>query len=166
MEVIENQLGVNVLSKKRERRIIDGRIICARILRDRGYTLQSIANVMSKDHSTVMHYLDIVNDLSDVDTSFNEKHLACLNLFQQLNDNQLSNNMSEMTDTQLKNELIALRSKTNSLLLENQRLKIEFEKLKQEEKDYGEIIDMIRSIVGDINKDLIMKKLRHMLNGI
>lgn len=166
MNVIENELGVNILSKKRERSIVDGRLICARILRDRGYSLKSIAGVMGKDHSTVIHYLSLVNDLNDVDHSFNRKHMACLHSFQQLNEDQCSNDLSEMTDTQLKNELIALRSNFNSLLLENQKYRLEFEKLKQEEKDYGEIITLIKSVVGDVNKELIVKKIRHMLNGI
>lgn len=92
--------------------------------------------------------------------------MACLHSFQQLNEDQCSNDLSEMTDTQLKNELIALRSNFNSLLLENQKYRLEFEKLKQEEKDYGEIITLIKSVVGDVNKELIVKKIRHMLNGI
>lgn len=166
MNVIENELGVNILSKNRKREVVDGRLICARILRDRGYSLKSIASVMGKDHSTVIHYLGLVNDLNDVDNLFSRKHLSCLRSFQELSEDQPSNSLSEMTDTQLKNELIALRSNLNSLLLENQDLKTELNKLKQEGKDYGDIITLIKSVVGDVNKELIIKKIRHVLNGI
>lgn len=164
--VIRDKLGVNVLSKKRDRKVVDGRIICARILRDRGYSLQSIGAAMGRDHTTIMHYLSLIEDLASVDAEMNAKHHDCLRLFQHMANDENMDDISEMSHAQLKKELITLRSQYNVLFLDNKRLKSELDKLNHQEKAYGEVLDVVKSRMRNKDKDLVIRKLHQLFNGL
>lgn len=165
-EAITNELGVDIDSNVRVRGIVDGRMIYARILRDRGYSLKSIGISMGKDHSTVIHYLRSMDKLMSVDESINSKHLSCLSIFQSMSADESIDDLSEMTEARLKSELIALRSQYNSLFLENQKLTSKFDELKKEQETYGVVFDIIKSRMRGKDKDLIVRKLHQMFNGL
>jgi len=165
-EAIRVELGVDISSRKRNRDNVDGRMIFARILRDRGYSLKSIGKSMDKDHSTVIHYLYSIDKLLTVDDNINAKHLCCLSLFQKMTSDPSTDDMLEMSDVQLKNELIALRTQYNSLFLKNQKLTSDLDKLKKEQESYGVIFDIIKSRMNGKDKDLVVRKLHQMFNGL
>jgi hypothetical protein len=164
--VIKDKLGVDVLSKCRERNVVDGRVICARILRDRGYSLQSIGREMGRDHTTIMHYLSLIEDLAAVDEVMNANYLKCLRTFQLFANDENMDDVSGMSQAQLKKELITLRSQYNVLFLDNKRLKSELDKLNHQEKTYGEVLDVVKSRMRSNDKDLVIRKLHQLFNGL
>lgn len=80
-KIIRDKLGVDVLDKRRFRGIIDSRLIYAKILRGRGYSLHNIGNLLGKDHSAVVHYSKQFDCLIETDSFFIEKYKLCNNAF-------------------------------------------------------------------------------------
>lgn len=63
--IIKKNLNVDVMQRRRHRENVDARMIYSKILRDRGYTLKFISDSLKKDHTTIIHYLDIADDIFD-----------------------------------------------------------------------------------------------------
>ena len=73
------RLGVKweeVQSTSRKRRIVDARRLCCSHLRHKGWTFDRIAEVVGySNHATVLHHVNLVNELLEYDTHFRDKHL-------------------------------------------------------------------------------------------
>lgn len=164
--VIQNELGVNIMSKNRSRNIVDGRLICARILRDRGYSLTSIGKSMSRDHSTIMYYLDTIHDLLSVDVEINKKHMACLKSFNDLIPKEDYEDISEMSVTKLLAEIRVLREQLNSTILSNQAALEYISSMKKKQDDANKILDAIRTRFNTDDIDSVALELRRIINNI
>lgn len=79
--VVENIFGVNILDKSRSREIVDARIIYAKILRNNGFSLHFIGNVLAKDHSTIVHYCYEADDLIKFVPEIKKKYAICRDRF-------------------------------------------------------------------------------------
>ena len=51
--------NVNILEKSRRDEIVLYRVIVSEYLRSRGFSLEQIGRLLGKDHTSIMHYLDI-----------------------------------------------------------------------------------------------------------
>ena len=65
LSIIQANSQINILEKKRSREAVDARMIYAKILREKGYTLPQIGKSISKDHSTIVHYVKTFDFLSN-----------------------------------------------------------------------------------------------------
>ena len=75
--IVENNLEIDLVSKKRTRDIVDGRRIFSKILYDRNYSLTSIGKFLDKDHSTIIHYIDEIDSLFKQDHSLFSNYVTC-----------------------------------------------------------------------------------------
>jgi|TARA_R110000796_G_scaffold422_8_gene1404 hypothetical protein len=118
--IVNKVCRVNVLSKKRNREIVNARMIYSKILRDRKYSYVDIGMSLLKNHASVIHYCKSVNWLLKYDNNLQIKYEKCLELFS-CKDEEIQN-LS-------KPELIIMVKKlenTNKLLsLEVSRLSID-----------------------------------------
>ena len=73
------RLGVKweeVQSTSRKRRIVDARRLCCSHLRHKGWTFDRIADAVGySNHATVLHHVNLVNELLEYDTNSRDKHL-------------------------------------------------------------------------------------------
>ncbi len=66
--------------KRRKRHIVEARQIYCKIAKDTTkYTLQRIADVIVKDHATVLHSVRICNNLIETNKDFKNKYYECKN---------------------------------------------------------------------------------------
>ena len=79
--VVENIFGVNILSKSRNRTVVDARIIYAKILRNTGFSLHFIGDVLAKDHSTIVHYCYEADDMIKFVPDIKKKYVICRDRF-------------------------------------------------------------------------------------
>lgn len=75
--IIKKNLNVDVMQRRRQRQNVDARMIYSRILRDRGYTLKFISDSLNKDHTTVIHYLDMSDDIFEQIPMLKDRFDAC-----------------------------------------------------------------------------------------
>lgn len=64
----------DVTSKSRRRELVEVRYICISLIKNyTNLTLFKIGRIFDRDHSTIIHAINTVNDLSETDREFKEK---------------------------------------------------------------------------------------------
>jgi hypothetical protein len=155
--VIDKLFNINVMKNSRTRNVIDARLIYAKILRDRGHTLTSIARSLHKDHTTIIHYISQVDHLLRHDVRLAEKYIACKELF--LRDKPfLSENLKE---SDVVSRLIKLTSDYEKLILERKNVLSMRDKYKRIEG----IVDLVDSRTPNGSEKIIEEKINKMFNG-
>jgi len=79
---INKILNVDLSSSKRDRKIVDAKKIYSKILRERGYGLQTIGDSINRNHSTIIFYLRDIDSLILYDEEFRNKYITCKELFE------------------------------------------------------------------------------------
>jgi len=79
---IYNVSAENVLGKSRERIFTYPRFTTIKILMDsKLYTLKQLGTIFSnRDHSTIIHNLNVFNDIHDTDKDFRSKYERAMNI--------------------------------------------------------------------------------------
>ena len=80
-KIINEVFIVDIDSKRRKRRIVDARIVYAKILRDLGYPYEQIADTINKDHSTIVYYIKNIDNLLEFDSTFKKRYNICKKKF-------------------------------------------------------------------------------------
>ena len=65
MEVIARKYGYtaeDVIGKNRQKQLVSVRRQCVVMLREKGYSTTEIGRIMNRDHSTIVHALQMVKD--------------------------------------------------------------------------------------------------------
>lgn len=76
-EIIKRKLKINVMERKRSREVVDARMIYTKILRERGYTVTNISQSINKDHTTIVYYMSIVDDIFYQFPAIKDKYVTC-----------------------------------------------------------------------------------------
>jgi len=71
----------NVTSRDRLRVNVESRMIYAKLLRESGLTFKFIASSLGKDHTTIIHYVQLLSSLLETEPSVNHKYAKCRDLF-------------------------------------------------------------------------------------
>jgi hypothetical protein len=156
-EIISDTIGIDIMDKNRFRQVVDARIVFSKIIRERGYTYSSIARYLSKDHSTIIHYICECNHLIQTDDKIMETYLICRDKFLQDKDALLT-----YTDKDAVKEMIVLKNDIENLMLKNSRIKnleIKYERL-------DEIINLIDKRTPEGDEHRIRKEIMKMFNGL
>ena len=103
-DVVERVFNVNIFKNVRTRRHVEARMVYAKILRDSGHTYTAIGKSIYRDHSTIIHYTKLIDDLMSTEKYLKEKYVMC-------------------------KEIVLRSMKTNLLPLEELNLKVEVEEL-------------------------------------
>ena len=80
-EIVNNVFAVDLLETNRKRDLVDARTVYSKVLRDRGYTFETIAKSINRDHATVIHYMKSIDSLITYDKGIRDKYIHCKNLF-------------------------------------------------------------------------------------
>lgn len=63
----------DVFTKCRERRYVDARITFAKLLQEQGYGCSHVADLLGRDHSTIIHYFRKGEELIEANPSFRKR---------------------------------------------------------------------------------------------
>jgi len=83
-EIINETFSVDVCNISRKREIIDAKKIYSKILRDRGYSYETIGQSINKNHATILHYMSSIDFTLTYDKVMTNKYIFCKKIF--LND--------------------------------------------------------------------------------
>lgn len=155
--LIDTLYGINIMRTSRERKIVDARFIYAKILRERGYTLQSIGNSLKKDHTTILHYITQSDNLMKYDNLFAEKYTTCKSYF--LRDNPIYS--KEMKEIDLVNMIKKILKENELLLFERNEILKKVQSFKRIEP----IMELISKKVPEGQEKTIEEKIKHLFKS-
>lgn len=145
----------------RKKRYVNARMTYAYIMRKRGCTLESIARYLSKNHATIIHYLNNIEWYLKTDEEFREK----FNIVYE--DVYLNHKSVHTLDVEgLISEIFSLRNENKFLHSLSESLKKEQEKYKKDEERFKDIFDIVRQRTHMGSEEKVLKKLNTMYNGI
>ena len=79
--IVNDTFLVDIEIESRKRDVVDARKVYSKILRDSGYSYESIGNTINKNHATIMHYVKTIEHLMSYDQILRNKYVACKNVF-------------------------------------------------------------------------------------
>lgn len=80
-EIVSGVFNVEISLKDRKRNSVDARRIYSKILRERGYTFESIGDSIERNHASVVNYMVSVDAILSYDKGLRDKYIACKNVF-------------------------------------------------------------------------------------
>ena len=119
IDIIKNEFGIDIRKNIRRRAYVDGRLVFAKILTDRGYGVSDLGRAIGKHHSSIIHHRDNANDLLETNPAFTEKYIACKEKFMSGKEPLVKISDNE----KLLNQIDALILDRNALLEEVQKHK-------------------------------------------
>jgi hypothetical protein len=157
IEIINNSFSISIKGDSRKRKLVDARVIYAKIARDMGHTFKSIGRQIGKDHSTVIHYMTSFDLLHGSDAEFRRDYLfikeGVIDVFNQLKDNQEFKKINNVRLLKEQIEKLSLKNEKHLVReLKNERLK--------------EIIKMIDERTPLGWEDYVRGKINSMFNGL
>ncbi len=160
LNIIEQYLDVNLLDPSRKQRIISGRMIYYKLLREQHHGYTAIAESLNKNHATVIHAIKTFDDLYPLDKELRQSYEIIKEIFYDIEGNHP---LTFTTRPELIEKLIDLEKRNKSLFLLSEELK---NSLKNYQR-YDDFINLIEERCGaPETKDYVFKKLNHILNGI
>ena len=151
IDIIKNIIGVDITKKTNERIYVDGRMIFAKILTDRGYGISRLGRFIKKHHSSIIHYRDSANDLLETNPLFVEKYMACKDRF-----------MFDKGDVPKIPNKDGLLNQIDALILDRNALLEEVQKHRR----LKNIIEFIDSRTPSGKESFVLRKINLMFNGI
>jgi hypothetical protein len=153
--IVNEVFEIQISNKKRTRNIVNARMIFSKILRERGYTLSTIAKYLSKDHTTIIHYITVSNFILMQDNRLMDMYVVCKEKFLKDRDPILS-----YTDNELIKTILSLRNQIDTLVLERDNIK----KMESKHIRFYNVINLIDKRVPHGQEKIIYKKINEILN--
>jgi hypothetical protein len=162
--IVNMVLVTDIHTKKRMRYVVEGRMIFSKILREYGYTLNRIGGFLGKDHTTIIHYIHVIDKLLDVDFEILNKYTKCREMF--IVEKEPSSELT--TEYDLKNEIFRLSTKIAFLINENTLLKEKMANLKKDlagnDKRLNRIVNFIDENTPAGHEFIVERKIRNMFD--
>lgn len=122
--IVEMVMAVELMANNRKRCVVEARMIYADILRECNYSLNRIGMSLKKDHTTIMHYINKLKGLLETDGEILRKYYKCRELFMKERQPE-----TYQAKEDLMGQIISLSNKLDIMIVENDRLKRENERL-------------------------------------
>jgi hypothetical protein len=109
---------VDIEDGTRKRRTVDARRAYSRILKDVGFSYEHIGHSLNKNHATIIHYLNSIDDLLKYDSVFERKFMLAKRQFLLENSYLMSNSKDDIYAVAigLENRLENFISKKNKII--------------------------------------------------
>jgi hypothetical protein len=161
IDIINSIFAIDMTAKRRQPIFVQARMVYARLLRNKGYTLKYIGKTIGKDHATIIHYLGIIDMDLKHDNAFRDKFNKVSSMFFEDYDP-----IHNLDINQLKNKIFCMRNEINELYLENKFITNKYDSLKDDNARLLPIINLIRekTLIG--TEHIVVKKLNALLNSI
>jgi len=160
--IVNKKFGLDLNMNTRKRVYVNARLVYAKILRERGYTYESIARSLNRDHATIIYYTRCASNIFMQDRFLEKKYFECKNLFfgqiQPIEVSDSEDTLSEQLDT--------LKEKVYGLTAENKLLSSELDESVKKTRRINKIINLIEERTHYGKEELVEKKIREMFNGL
>lgn len=161
-KIINQKFGVDINTNTRKRDFVNARLVYAKILRERGYTFESIARSINRDHATIIYYVRCAMHIFMQDKFLEKKYVECKELFFGSIDPTTIVSNEQVIPEDFSN----LMSQINSLTAENDTLKYEIDERVKRFKRINRIINLIEERTHYGKEELVERKIREMFNGL
>lgn len=155
-KIVEMVMEVDIFVNNRKRAVVEARMIISSMLREMGYSLNTIGNLIDKDHATIIHYNKKLSSLMEVDRVLLRKYLKCKEMI------ILKEHPIELvTEVDYSEECQRLVKKIEILEKENEALKQEKEELlKNQYNRLSSIFRLIEENTGRGQERTIERRLK------
>lgn len=115
--IVNKLLDVDIHSKRRQRNLVDARMIFSKIMYERGYKVTYIGKFLGKTHATVIHYIKMSDFIFMSYPEMHDKYIVCNEVFTEGKEPSILFNRRDMARSiQSLNERIALLMKERSIM--------------------------------------------------
>jgi len=115
-KIIELETGVNVEIVSRKRNFVEARAMYYKLLRDvSNMTLQAIGDTVNKDHSTIIHSLNSVDDWMKYDRKLSDRYKNILYAIDKIDETDFNSLRYENIMLNLKIDELTKRLSSNRL---------------------------------------------------
>lgn len=160
--VIQDVLGVDVSEdKRRNREVVDAKMIYAYILQDKGYGCSDISRSIDMHHSSILHYLKGIGFYIKVDRKISSKYEMCKEEYYKEYDP-----IKYLSSVDLKKELISLRIENKLLSSTSRELRAELEGVNEMQKRLGPLYNIVRERTRIGTENNIVSELNKFYNGV
>lgn len=164
-EIVNKVFEVDIMKKYRYRKFVDARMVFAKILRDRGYTITSIGRFIKKDHTTILHYNVNFDIIINQDAKLRDRYSVCLNSF--LQDREPI--VQSFTDKQLYNEVRKLNEQIVNLNGQIERIsndKESLSKMLSRKTRFDEVLNVMDEKTPLGREQLVIDRVKRMFNDL
>lgn len=123
-EIVSGVFGVDISLKNRKRNSVDARRIFSKVLRERGYTYESIGDSLDRDHATIIHYISTIDSILTFDKGLRDKYIACKNVFLEGRAPLMVERMKKDTDVYM--TVIKLNDELQEIIKEKKEILTKF----------------------------------------
>jgi hypothetical protein len=156
-EIINKVFETNIMKKERTRSLVEARMVYAKIIRDRGNTLKSIGEYLSKDHTTIIHYITQIESLMKQDERLLNNYIKASELF--LQDKEVP--VENLTVKNLHLKIESLNIQLEHLITERSKVL----QINNKNRRFRHIVELLNERVKEGEEKKILKKINNMLNG-
>lgn len=159
LRIVQEVLDLNIMLKNRKRRRVEGRIIYSKILREEGYTFPEIGSLLSKDHSTIIHYCNVFDDIIEYNPDMKKNYNVCRRMF-------VGEPLMGCDDDcqKLITQLSKAREEIYLLTLKCEELANYKRQKEMEEEKFGSIYKLIRERTPEDMEDVVERRINAMFN--
>ena len=176
LEIVNNIFQSDVMSTVRCRGNVDGRRAFCAILRNEGHSYTKIAEVLNKNHATVIHYVRGIEGILQTDSAFAKRYDTASMMFLKKIERS-GNDFVSKEINKLKDKINSERSHASTLtrevkrlehvhLLLNKRNELIDEKLRMYNEKFEKLYNIISVRTKPNTEEFIQRKLNTFYNGV
>ena len=158
VNIIKENLDLDVFERCRKKKFVNARLICAKLLYEKGHTYKGIGRIMKKDHSSIIYYVRSLNNLILQDENLKTQYNICKNIFLKEHEDLLD----KINRNHYRDEISLLKKQLKNVSRNVNRLSPFYEKYKRLE----EIILLVNERTEEGNEYLVKKRINAMFNTI
>ncbi len=161
-KIINQVFNIKLTNKTRKRNHVNGRMLFAKLMRDEGSKVNSIASYLNlESHASVLHYLKSINFILEYDKELYSQYQTCLRYYKLADPS-----IDELRPHELKGHILVLEDRNKMLSLEIQSLKETIQANQLKDKRFKKLFDLIRNRTKPDTEEVIEKKLNTIFNGV
>lgn len=166
-QIVSDVFDVDIMDVRRIRKAVDARGVYSKILHDKGFTLVFIGQSLGgKDHSTIINCLNNIEFFIENENNIKQKYYICLSRFHQALGITELDTLSDLSEYQLKKEVIKLRVELRKLADSYDELNTQYNIDAKKHSKYEHIYQMISARCKDSYLYMVERKVNQILNNL
>jgi len=162
LAIVRGLAGADPIERRRHTEYVNARMVVYKILRDYEFwTFASIGSLFGLDHATARHGYRNFENLRRQDTQLENLYQKVFKIYSNPDEAKDS-----LTLDSLKNEVTEKDVKIEELNFEVFKLNKEIERLRNEKREYADILSILRMKVPANKKEVAARKINTVLNSI
>lgn len=154
--IVEVVFGSDVYSRRRQRHVVDGRMVFALLLEEQGVGCAEIGRILGRNHATVLHYFRRGNGLLETDSRFRKNYMLC-------REQYVGEDPVYYYDApELRKKFIEMRGELDDM----RNLLIKKTEREKQEHRLQPILDLVRTRTKRGKEDEILIRINRLYNGL